>query len=131
MSPPCRQPGLASANDCAAPSFAEKNLVPAALPKNVRSTLRPMSDSLHHDIKALIIKTLKLKGVSPADIDDAAPMIGGGLELDSLDALEVVVSIERAYGIKIDTSEDSKKALQSVNSLAAFIREKKPAAAGV
>lgn len=88
-----------------------------------------MSDSLNHDIKKLIIDTLRLKGVTPADIDDAAPMIGGGLELDSLDALEVVVAIERAYDVKIDTSEDSKKALESVNSLAAFIRARRENAA--
>lgn len=81
-----------------------------------------MADSLNHDIKTLIIETLRLKGTTPSDIDDDAPMIGGGLELDSLDALEVVVAIERAYGVKIDTSEDSKKALESVNALAAFIR---------
>ena len=88
-----------------------------------------MADSLNQDIKTLIIETLRLKGTPPADIDDAAPMIGGGLELDSLDALEVVVAIERAYGVKIDTSEDSKRALESVNALAAFIRAHREKAA--
>ncbi len=88
-----------------------------------------MADSLTHEIKTLIIETLRLKDTSPADIDDAAPMIGGGLELDSLDALEVVVAIERNYGVKIDTSEDSKKALESVNALAAFIRAHREKAA--
>ena len=82
-----------------------------------------MSASLNHEIKTLIIETLRLKNTTPADIDDAAALVGGGLELDSLDALEVVVAIERKYGVKIDTSEDSRKALESVNSLAAFIAE--------
>ena len=85
-----------------------------------------MSDTLNHELKALIIKTLKLKNTRPEEIDDAAPMVGGGLELDSLDALEVVVAIERDYAVKIDTSEDSKKALASVNALAAFVRAKSP-----
>lgn len=85
-----------------------------------------MSATLNHDIKALIIRTLKLKDTRPEDIDDHAPLINGGLELDSLDALEVVVAVERAYALKIDTSEDSKKALASIDSLAAFVRDKSP-----
>lgn len=85
-----------------------------------------MSDTLAQEIKELIIRTLKLKDATPGDIDDNAPMIGGGLELDSLDALEVVVAVERAYAVKLDTSEDSKKALASVNALAAFIRTNSP-----
>lgn len=85
---------------------------------------RPMPDDLNDRLKELIISTLRLKDTTPADIADDAPMIGGGLELDSIDALEVVVAIEKAYGVKIDSSEDSKRALGSVNELAAFIREK-------
>lgn len=85
-----------------------------------------MSATLNHDIKALIIRTLKLKDTRPEDIDDRAPLINGGLELDSLDALEVVVAVERAYGLKIDTSEDSKQALASIDALAAFVRAKSP-----
>lgn len=83
-----------------------------------------MPDDLNDRLKELIISTLRLKDTTPADIADDAPMIGGGLELDSIDALEVVVAIEKAYGVKIDSSEDSKRALGSVNELAAFIREK-------
>lgn len=85
-----------------------------------------MSDDLNSRLKELIIATLRLKNTSPGDIADDAPMIGGGLELDSLDALEVVVAIEKAYGVKIDSSEDSKRALGSVNALAAFVRERSP-----
>ena len=85
-----------------------------------------MSDDLNISLKELIIATLRLKDTAPGDIADEAPMIGGGLELDSLDALEVVVAIEKAYGVKIDTSEDSKRALGSVDALAAFVREKSP-----
>lgn len=85
-----------------------------------------MADPLATEIKELIIRTLRLKDAKPENIADDAPMIGGGLELDSLDALEVVVAVERAYGVKLDTSEDSKTALASVNALAAFIRANSP-----
>ena len=83
-----------------------------------------MSDDLNIRLKKLIIETLRLKDTRPEDIPDDAPMIGGGLELDSLDALEVVVVVEKTFGVKIDSSEDSKRALASVNELAAFVREK-------
>jgi acyl carrier protein len=83
-----------------------------------------MSDDLNLRLKKLIIETLRLKDTRPEDIADDAPMLGGGLELDSLDALEVVVVVEKTFGVKIDSSEDSKRALSSVNELAAFVREK-------
>lgn len=83
-----------------------------------------MPEDLNLSLKKLIIATLRLKDTQPGDIADDAPMIGGGLELDSLDALEVVVAIEKAYGVKIESSEDSKRALGSVNELAALVREK-------
>lgn len=83
-----------------------------------------MSEDLNLRLKKLIIETLRLKDTRPEDIADDAPMIGGGLELDSLDALEVVVVIEKTFGVKIDSSEDSKRALASINELAAFVREK-------
>jgi acyl carrier protein len=83
-----------------------------------------MADPLHDRLKNLIVETLKLDGVAPAGIKDDEPLIGAGLSLDSIDALELVVKIEKEFGIKISSSEESRQALASVASLAAFIRQR-------
>ena len=57
--------------------------------------------ALVEELKALIIKNLKLEDITPADIDPSAPLFGGGLGLDSIDALELVVGLEKTYGIRI------------------------------
>lgn len=89
-----------------------------------------MSDPLSPRIKDLIVRTLKLEDVQPADIPDDAPLLGSGLNLDSIDALELVVAIEREFGVKIATSEESRSALASVASLADFIRTRRAGTAG-
>lgn len=81
-------------------------------------------DQLLADLKSMIVETLSLDDVDPSDIGDDEPLFGTGLELDSIDALELVVSLEKAYGIKIGSSEESKAALASVNSLADLIASK-------
>ncbi|HWA86552.1 MAG TPA: phosphopantetheine-binding protein [Opitutus sp.] len=81
-----------------------------------------MPDSLIQRLKQLIISTLKLEDVSPADLADDEPLIGSGLNLDSIDALELVVTLEKEFGIKISSSEESRQALASVAHLAEFIR---------
>ena len=82
-----------------------------------------MNDTLILQLKTLIISTLKLEDVSPADIPDHDPLIGSTrLGLDSLDALELVLAVEREYGIKIGSSEESRRALGSVDSLANYLR---------
>ena len=81
-----------------------------------------MSDPLVNQLKTLIVETLKLEDIAPADIPDDEPLIGGGLSLDSIDALELVVKLEKEYGIKISSSEESRTALASVSALATYIR---------
>ena len=81
-----------------------------------------MPDPLKTKLKQLIVATLKLEDVKPEDLADDEPLIGSGLNLDSIDALELVVTLEKEYGIKIKSSEESRVALASIAHLAEFIR---------
>ena len=84
-----------------------------------------MSDPLTLRLKSLIIATLKLDGVRPEDIPDDEPLIGSPrFGLDSIDALELVLMIEKEFGVKIGSSEESRSALTSVNTLAAYLRSR-------
>lgn len=86
-----------------------------------------MSDALTLRLKALIIASLKLDDVVPADIPDDEPLIGSPrFGLDSLDALEMVLAVEREFGVKIGSSEESRQALASISALAAYIRQHRP-----
>ena len=82
-----------------------------------------MPDPLNARLKTLIVETLKLDDVRPEDIPDDEPLFGSPrFGLDSIDALELVVSLEKEFGVKIGSSEESRRALASVTALAAFIR---------
>ena len=72
-------------------------------------------------IKRLIVDALHLEGVAPTDIKDDAPLFGEGLGLDSVDALELVVALEKEFLIRIQSHEVGKEAFASVNTMAAFI----------
>lgn len=72
-------------------------------------------------LKQLIIEHLNLAGMSPDDIEDEAPLFGEGLGLDSVDALELVVALEKEYGIRIEGQETSREAFTSVATLADFV----------
>jgi acyl carrier protein len=88
-----------------------------------------MSDPLTLRLKNLIISTLKLEGVRPEDIPDDEALIGSPrFGLDSIDALELVLALEKEFGVKIGSSEESRAALATVNSLAAFLRTRAPGA---
>ena len=86
-----------------------------------------MADVLVLELKKLIINTLKLEDVTPGDIEDDAPLFGEGLGLDSIDALELVVALEKTYGVFIPDSEVGKKVFRSVNALAQFVRQQSAA----
>jgi acyl carrier protein len=88
-----------------------------------------MSDPLTTRLKTLIVTTLQLDGVRPEDIPDDEPLIGSPrFGLDSIDALELVLALEKEYGVKIGSSEESRQALGSVNTLAAYLRARAPGA---
>jgi acyl carrier protein len=72
-------------------------------------------------IKRLIVTSLNLDGVRPEMIDDDAPLFGEGLGLDSVDALELVVALEKEFGIKIKSQELEREVFSSVASLSQFI----------
>lgn len=74
-------------------------------------------------LKQQIIESLNLQGMKPEDIDDNAPLFGDGLGLDSIDSLELMVLLERNYGIKIEDAREGRKVLTSVQSMADYIQE--------
>lgn len=76
------------------------------------------------ELKRLIIEGLNLEGVTADMIGDEGPLFGSGLGLDSIDALELVLVMEKAYGIKIESQEVGQEAFASVASLAAFLDRK-------
>jgi acyl carrier protein len=77
-------------------------------------------------VKELIVRRLKLD-TDPATIDNAAPLFGEGLGLDSIDALELVLGLEQEFGIKVEDEEVGVKAFASVDALVDFIEQKKTA----
>lgn len=77
---------------------------------------------LKETLKANIIEQLNLEDLTPADIQDDAPLFGeNGLGLDSIDALEFIVLLDSYYGIKVSDPNEGKEIFQSVNTLADYI----------
>jgi acyl carrier protein len=72
-------------------------------------------------LKEEIIEVLNLEDVKPADIDENAPLFGEGLGLDSIDALEFIVLMEKSYGIKLKDPAQGKEIFKSVKVLAEYI----------
>jgi len=72
-------------------------------------------------IKRLIVESLNLEGMKPEMIEDDAPLFGEGLGLDSVDALELVVALEKEFGIKIKSQEIGREVFSSVSTLSEFI----------
>ncbi len=73
------------------------------------------------ELKNEIIESLNLEDVKPEDIDADAPLFGSGLGLDSIDALELIVLMEKKYGIKLKDPQKGKDVFKSVNVMADFI----------
>jgi len=84
-------------------------------------------DPLVPELARKLVETLGLD-LAPESVDPAAPLIGAGLGIDSIDTLELVVLIEKDYGVKIDNRVAGAEAFASLNALAAFIRQRRPPA---
>lgn len=77
------------------------------------------------ELKVKIIATLGLLDVTPADIKDDGPLVGGDTGIDSIDVLELVMMIEKDYGVKIESKELGVKVFASVRALATYILQAK------
>lgn len=79
-------------------------------------------NALTEELKQLIVDTLDLEDVRPADIDPEAPLFGDGLGLDSIDALELGIAIQKNYDVKLDSNlSETRTHFSSVANLARFI----------
>jgi acyl carrier protein len=85
------------------------------------------SDELIEKIKNLIIQRLKLVDMSPEMIENDVPLFGEGLGLDSIDALELVLGLEKEFGVIIPDAEVGKKVFQSVRAMAQYVLEQQGA----
>ena len=78
-------------------------------------------ESLKSTLKEQLIKYLNLLDLSPEDISDAEPLFGENLGLDSIDSIEMIVLLEREYGLKIKDPKEGRKILETINSMADYI----------
>lgn len=82
-----------------------------------------MSEELIPKVKQLIIDSLRIEGMSPADIETDAPLFGDGLGLDSIDALQLVVGMENTFGVVVPDAAVGTKVFQSVRTMAEYIAQ--------
>ena len=83
-------------------------------------------DTLIEELKIKLIDILNLTDVQPGDMDENAQLVGGELGIDSIDVLEMVVMVEKDYGVVINSQEVGEKVFASLGSLADYIRENRP-----
>jgi acyl carrier protein len=81
-------------------------------------------DQIIEKLKVQIIAALNLEEITPQDIDSDAPLFGDGLGLDSIDALELVILLEREYGIRMEDPKANKEVFRSVRTIAEYIVSK-------
>ena len=80
-------------------------------------------EELITNLKLQIIDALNLEGMTPDDIDNDAPLFGEGLGLDSIDALELIVILDKFYGIKLASPAEGKAVFKSINCIADFVQK--------
>jgi len=83
-------------------------------------------EKLIQQLKEKIIATLNLMDVTPDDIKEDAQLVGGDLGIDSIDVLELVMMIEKDYGVKIDNKDLGARVFASVRALAEYLKEMSP-----
>ena len=83
-----------------------------------------MTTDLRRKLKELLIERLKFEDMSPDDIPDDEPLFGGGLGLDSIDALEIVVMLESEFGIKVKNETTARDSFRSISTLASYVEQK-------
>ena len=76
---------------------------------------------LNTELKQYIIEALNLEDMTPDDIDDEAPLFGEGLGLDSIDALELIVPMEKHYGIRLASAAEGKEIFKSIQTMADYV----------
>lgn len=80
-------------------------------------------EELIEKLKLQIIDALNLEGMTPDDIDNDAPLFGEGMGLDSIDALELIVVLDKNYGIRLNSPAEGKTIFKSINSIADYIQK--------
>jgi acyl carrier protein len=80
--------------------------------------------ALRRRLKELLIERLKFEDMTPDDIGDDDPLFDGGLGLDSIDALEIVVMLEAEFGLKIKNESSARESFRSISSLAKLVEER-------
>ncbi|WP_341200041.1 phosphopantetheine-binding protein [Croceibacter atlanticus] len=80
-------------------------------------------EALKQELKEKIIEQLNLEDIAVADIEDNDALFGDGLGLDSIDALELIVMLDKDYGIKLTDPQDGKRIFESVEVMATYIKE--------
>ena len=83
-----------------------------------------MTTDLRRKLKELLIERLKFEDMTPDDIPDDEPLFGGGLGLDSIDALEIVVMLESEFGIKVKNETTARDSFKSISTLANYVEQK-------
>lgn len=82
-----------------------------------------MSEELITKVKQMIIDSLRIEGMTPDEIETDAPLFGEGLGLDSIDALQLVVAMEKQFGVVVPDAATGTTVFASVRSMAAYIAE--------
>ncbi len=82
-----------------------------------------MSEELITQVKQLIIDSLRIEGMNPEDIETDAPLFGEGLGLDSIDALQLVVAMEKEFGVVVPDAATGTKVFASVRAMAGYIAD--------